>query len=170
MRWLALVLPLSLFWALPVKAADAESILVPERVAVILRPMLDLLQESVTECGGVGKCINGESYSHDRERGAKFQNALHRLTKQRGNDADEALVVLMCFYIGESQQETDAVIKRGRRMLPYLKKYQDRIPIIPSREYPSSMLHKTADKIENFKGATKAIHNGWSSTADNPEG
>ena len=170
MRWPALVLPLSLFWALPVNAADAKSVLVPEKVAVIVRPMLDLLQESITECGGVGKCINGELYAHDRERGLKFQNALHKLTRQHGGSADEALVVLMCYYIGESQEETDSVIKRGRQMLPYLKKYRDRIPIIPNREYPSSMLNSPANKIENFEGATKAIHNHWKSTADNPEG
>jgi hypothetical protein len=135
--------------------------------------MLDLLQESIAECAEIekpSKCMDGDLYADQRERGRKFADALHKLTKQHGSNADEALVVLMCFYIGESQEETDAVIERGKRMLPYLKKYQDRIPVIPNRQYPSSMLHNPVNKIENFEGATKAIHNGWSSTADNPEG
>ena len=158
---------------MPVRSAEPETVSVPETVATLVRPMLDLLQESVAECGERGKpsnCRDGERYVHERERMRKFEDALRRLTKERGRSADEALVVLMCYNIGESQEETDAVIRRGRRMLLYLNKYRDQIPIIPSRQYPDSMLHNPVNKIENFEGATKAIHNHWKSTADNPEG
>jgi sugar phosphate isomerase/epimerase len=147
--------------------------LVPEKVAAFVRPMLDLRKQSIAECGEVGKpsrCVDGEFYTHEMERERRFGEALHNLTEKRGSSADEALVVLMCFYVGESDEEADAVIKRGRRMLPYLKKYGDRIPIIPNREYPGSMLHNPEYKTEYFKGVTKAIHKGWSSSAYSPEG
>ena len=173
MRWCAIAFIVSLLCSLPVSAADAETILVPEKVAAFIRPMLDLRQQSIAECGEVGKpsrCIDGEFYTHEMDRQRRFGEALHKLSKERGSSADEALVVLMCYYIGESQERTDEVIRRGRRMIPYLKKYQHRIPVIPSREYPSSMLHDPENKIENFEGAFKAIQNHWKSTADNPEG
>ena len=168
MRWCALALPLSLLFSLPARAADGQSVQVPENVAALIRPMLDLRQESVAECGEVGKpsrCIDGEFYTHEMERQRKFGEALHKLTEKRGSSADEALVVLICFYVGESEEEADAVIRRGRRMLLYLKKYEDRVPAIPNREYPSSMLHNSDDKIEYFKDVIKAIHKGRSSTA-----
>jgi hypothetical protein len=72
--------------------------------------------------------------------------------------------------VGESQEEVDAVIARGKRMLPLLKKYQDRNPKVPSRTYPDSMLKGTSTKDDAFESAVKAINHGWHSTADNPEG
>ena len=173
MRLCWLVFCLSLLCSVPGGSAEAETISVPETVATLVRPMLDLLQESIVECGERGKpssCTDGERYVHERERTRKFEGAVRRLTKERGRSSDEALVVLICYNIGESQEETDAVIKRGQRMLPYLQKYRDQIPIIPSRQYPDSMLHNPANKIENFEGAMRAIRNHWKSTADNPEG
>jgi hypothetical protein len=134
--------------------------------------MLDLRQQSIMECGEVGKpskCVDGELYTHEMERQRKFGESLSELTKKRGGSADEGLVVLMCFYLGESKEEADEVVRRGRRMLPYLKKYGDRVPAIPNRGYPSSMLHNPEDKTEYFKGVIRAIHKGWSGFAD-PEG
>src|ERR1700693_6068378 len=89
---------------------------VPARVAVLVRPVLDELQKYRSESG------------HDEhELDARF----HALTKKKGRFADEALVVMVCFDMGESQEEADAVIARGRRMLPYIKKYRNRTPKIP---------------------------------------
>ena len=62
---------------------------------------------------------------HDESR---LGNLLYGLTQKKGRAAYEALAVLMCFYVGESQEETDAVIARDKRMLPLLKKYQDKNP------------------------------------------
>jgi hypothetical protein len=76
----------------------------------------------------------------------------------------------MCFDVGESQEETDAVIARGKKMLPFLKKYQNKNPEIPGRIYPDSMLKGPSRKADTFEGAVKAINHGWKSTADNPEG
>ena len=131
---------------------SSRDMTVPVQVAALLRPILDEKQK-----GG----------QHDE---GQLSNLLYGLTKNKGRAADEALVVLMCFYVGESQEETDAVIARGRRMLPLLKKYQAATPRVPGRTYPDSMLKDPSAKSDAFDGAVKAINHGWHSTADNPQG
>jgi hypothetical protein len=146
-----------------------HKVLVPERVANLVRPLLDLRQKSQqqqemdcgtdadpTKCGDPGE--------------KKFWDLFSKLVARRDATADEALVVLMCFYIGESQEEIDAVIGRGHRMLKYLEKYRAATPVILGRAYPASMLKERSIKRDNFAGAVKAIHKGWHSTAENPEG
>ncbi len=130
----------------------ARNVAVPAQAAALLRPILDEMQRGT---------------EHDESR---LGNLLYGLTREKGRAADEALVALMCFYVGESQEETDAVIARGKRMLPLLKKYQDKNPKIPGRTYPDSMLKGISNKDDAFEGAVKAINHGWHSTADNPEG
>jgi hypothetical protein len=95
---------------------------------------------------------------------------LYDLTKNSTKVADEALVVLMCFHIGESQEEEDAVISRGKRMLPLLRKYQHVVPVVPERDYPKSMLNSHDIKREKVVGATQAIHKGLRGTWDDPKG
>jgi hypothetical protein len=129
-----------------------QSVAVPAQVAALLRPILDEKQKS------------GQ---HDESR---LSNLLYGLTQKKGRVADEALVVLMCFDVGESQEETDAVIGRGKRMLPLLKKYQDKNPKLAGLTYPDSMLKGSSSKADTFEGAVKAINHGWHSSADNPEG
>lgn len=129
-----------------------KTVAVPAQAAALLRPILDEVQKGT---------------EHDESR---LGNLLYGLTQKKGRAADEALVVLMCFYVGESQEETDAVIARGKRMLPLLKKYQDRNPKVPGRTYPDSMLKGISSKDDAFESAVKAINHGWHSTADNPEG
>jgi hypothetical protein len=148
----------------PVKAAALSSdsassevqtpiaIVVPVQAAELVRPILDEMQKGAV---------------HDERR---LSNLLYGLTQKRGRAADEALVVLMCFYVGESQEEADAVIARGKKMLPLLDKYQGRNPKVPGRTYPDSMLRGTSSKDDAFEGAARAIRKGWHSTADNPEG
>jgi hypothetical protein len=75
----------------------------------------------------------------------------------------------MCFDIGESQEEEDAVIVRGRRMLSLLRKYRNNTPTIPDRNY-DRLLRGAPSKSDAFEGAERAIRRGWHSTADNPEG
>jgi hypothetical protein len=129
-----------------------KTIVVPVQAAALLRPILDEVQKGA---------------EHDERR---LSNLLYGLTQKRGRAADEALVVLMCFYVGESQEEADAVIARGKKMLPLLDKYQGRNPKVPGRTYPDSMLKGISSKDDAFDGALRAIHNGWHSTANNPEG
>jgi hypothetical protein len=130
-------------------AATPSRVVVPEKVAAVLFPVLDQLHQQ-----------------HEDD----FANSFYKLQQRKGPSVDEALVVLMCFDVDESQEETDAVIKRGRRMLPYINKYRHRNPSIPDREYPDTMLKTPASKDETFRGAIKAIRHGWHSTAENPEG
>jgi len=127
-------------------------VIVPVQAAVLLRPILDEVQKGT---------------EHDESR---LSNLLYGLTQKKGHAADEALVVLMCFYVGESQEEEDALIARGSRLLPLLQKYEARNPKVPGRTYPDSMLKGISGKGDSFKGAVKAIKHGWHSTADNPEG
>jgi len=137
-----------------------RSIIVPENVASVVRPLLDLRQESISQCGIPGtpsKCIDGQAYTEERAREEKFNRLLERLITQQGPSIDEGLVVLMCFYVGESGEEVDSVISRGRRMIPYLQKYGNRIPAIPNRYYASSMLNDAGITQEQFRGAMLAI-------------
>ncbi len=138
-----------------VQDQSQKTIVVPTQVAVLLRPVLDELERYRSQSG------------HDEHQ---LDEAFGALTKKQGRFADEALVVLMCFDMGESQEEADAVIARGRRMLPYIRKYQDRTPTIPGRAYTDSMLKTPYRKDPAFRGGVKAISHGWHSTADNPEG
>jgi hypothetical protein len=128
-----------------------KTIVVPVQAAALLRPILDEVQKGS---------------EHDEHR---LSDLLYRLTQKRGRAADEALVVLMCFYVGESQEEADEAIARGKKMLPLLEKYQGRNPKVPGRAYPDSMLKSISSKDDAFKGAVRAIHKGWHSTADNPD-
>jgi hypothetical protein len=135
-------------------------IVVPENVAVIVRPLLDLRQESMKQCGAPGtpsKCLDGQAYTQERAREEKFNLLLERLVTQQGPSVDEGLVILMWFYIGESGEEIDSVISRGRRTLPYLKKYRNSRPVIPNRVYPDSMLKELGARQEHFKAAMLAI-------------
>jgi hypothetical protein len=134
------------------QSSRAQSVVVPAQVAALIRPILDEEQKSGP---------------HAEKR---LGNLLYGLTQKKGRVADEALVVLMCFYVGESQEETDAVIGRGRRMLPYLKKYGDGIPIIHGRRYPDSMLKGYSRKVDAFESAVQAIKKNLHSSADDPEG
>jgi hypothetical protein len=131
-------------------AASDDTVIVSGAVAELVRPILD---------------EKAKPSPHDEQL---LGNLLYRLTRRKGTAADEALVVLMCFDVGESEGEVDAVIARGRRMLPLLNKYQNRDPIIDDRSYPKVMLKGPMIKDEAFRGAVKAIQHGWHSTSDNP--
>jgi hypothetical protein len=137
-------------------AQSSRYVLVPKQVAILLRPVLDELQKSRKEPGA------------DR---SKVDERFYALTRKKGSPADESLVALMCFEImGESQEDADAVIARGRKMLPYVEKYRVGDPRIHGRSYPASMLKSRSHKAKDFKGAIRAIKHGWRGTWDNPEG
>jgi|1186.fasta_scaffold12968_1 hypothetical protein len=134
-----------------------KTVLVPERVAILVTPILDRLQHY-------------QQHRYDGDDRSQVDERFYSLTQQEGPAVDEALVVLMCFEVmGESQEETDEVIARGRRMLPYIQKYRDAKPKFPARSY-SDLLKGLAAKDDAFEGATKAIKHGWRGTWDNPEG
>jgi hypothetical protein len=69
-----------------------KTFMVPAQDAALLRPILD------------------ERKKGAQQEGVRGGNLLYGLTQKKGRAADEALVVLMCFYMGDSREETDAVI------------------------------------------------------------
>jgi len=131
-----------------------NGVIVPESVALLIRPILDAHYNFST----------GE-YSY-RTLENNVSNLLYSLIKNESAVADEALVVLTCFYIGESQEESDEIISRGTRMLKYLEKYRNKNPIIPNRNYPNSMRRNNY----GFEGITTAIKQGLRGSWDNPDG
>jgi len=140
--------------------STARRVPVPEQVAAEVRPMLDLRQRSIEQCGEPGtpsRCIQGEAYEHEQQRQEQFAKLLAKLTQRKESAVDEALVVLMCFYVGESQEGTDAIVARGPRMLTYLSKYRHGRPSIPQRVYPKSMFKDPSVKADDFTGTIKAI-------------
>ena len=66
---------------------------------------------------------------------------LGHLSEDRSPLADEALVVLFSYYLGESNGEdlVHEVTVRGRRMLPFLTKYRHHAVQIPGHLYSASM-------------------------------
>jgi len=142
---------------------------VQPRVAALVTPILDLQEISVRECGTPGtasRCTEGTKYDNELQRKKQMSQLLQKLIRENSVARDEALVVLMCFYLGESQEETDAVIQRGKEMIKYLNKYRHAIPSIPGRAYPASMLKDSDVKADDFAGAKKAIEKGAHSTTD----
>lgn len=149
-------------------AKPRQRLTVSEQVASLVKPILDAQQKFLGTCGDAADSSNCTAGDPSQEE--RLGELLYQLTQKKGPSADEALVVLMSFYVGESQEETDAVIARGRRMLKYLNKYRYVTPSVPGRVYPRSMLKDRSVKADDFRGAIKAIRKGWHSTAENPEG
>ena len=150
-------------------ASANKQVLVPENVAALLRPILDIQQQSIQHCGALGEpspCISGKAYLEQHRRSTELNRRLQSLIGIHTLAADEALVVLNCFYIGESQEEADAVLQRGGRMLPIISKYEKAIPKIPNRNYPTSMLKP--DRASTLEDLAHWIRQGLKSTADHP--
>lgn len=143
----------------------AQPVIVPEQVASLVRPILDLLQQSIADCGKPGTreregCVTGSGRERQERRWWKIGEEIASLSSQRTPAADEALVVLMCYYTGESGDNEDAVVNRGRRELPYLLKYWKTDPVIPRGNYSDSMRLTRDAKDESFEATVSAIHNG----------
>jgi hypothetical protein len=130
-------------------------VVVPESVAVLIRPILDERQ----------KLLSGER--HDEHQ---LNQLLYALRHKQGRDADEGLVILMCFDLGESQEVEDAVIARGPQMLPDLNQYLDQVPAVSGRTYPDRMTKGALSKSDAFLGAIQAINRGRKSSGENPRG
>jgi hypothetical protein len=163
-RWLIL-LTVAFSTGLAQEAGQRPFTTVPEQVAALVRPILDLRQQSTTECGEPGEstrkaCLYGTGYEHERERWRNVAEGIANLTSRKTTATDEALVVLMCYYVGESGEHIDEVINRGRQMLPYLRKYEVGTPVIPGRRYPESLLTSPGVKKDQFTGAIDAIKHG----------
>lgn len=158
-RWfLFLILALSTATA---QKGGKNPVTVPEQVAALVRPILDLRQQSITDCGQAGEPTPKTCPSEqEQKRWWNVGRGIAGLASQKTAAADEALVVLMCYYTGESGDNEDVVINRGCRELPYLHKYWKSDPVIPQRQYSDSMRLSREAKDESFQIAVSAIGKG----------
>jgi hypothetical protein len=144
--------PLILAIALSLQMANAAAPTVPPiAVQEILKPILDLCAE--------GEASPGEPQNAAFYRAAKLTGALFT---SKSKTADEALVVLMIFYIGESTggDLLHQVTTRGRRMLPLLLKYRTANVAFSGRTYPSSIFLPADVRNEDFEKAIKSVRTG----------
>jgi hypothetical protein len=136
--------------ALQVVSAAAE-IVPPKEVQVLLKPILDLRAKA-------------ESSQGEQQQSAFVQSdkLIGNLFRKKSRAADEALVVLMNFYVGESLQ-TDLVHQvttRGKRMLPLLLKYEHAPVALPGVNYPKSLLVADDVRKKGFDDAIEAVKTG----------
>ena len=132
---------------------QTETVTVPPSVTKLLIPVLDAYKK--------GRIDD----SQDKEqRGGSLWNAAVMAGKVMDNKTpagDEALVVLLHYYIGEATGEdnTIEIIDRGKKMLPYLRKYQTHTPQIPDRDYRELLLERKTSQM-SFREIIAAIERG----------
>ena len=87
----------------------------PRSVAVIVRPILRDANEAL---------LSDSFWDSPAEK--RFEKRWEALANNNARAADEALAVLLHFYIGEHSGEElmDEAVQRGKRMLPLLRRYQ----------------------------------------------
>jgi len=160
-RWF--LFPLLALSTVAAQQSGKQPVPIPEEVAALVRPILDLRQQSTTDCGQAGEretCRTGIGFEREKKRWWNIGKGIGGLASQKTAAADEALVVLMCYYTGESGDNEDAVINRGRRELPYFHKYWKSDPVIPKRQYSDSIRLRRDAKEESFRTAVSAIRKG----------
>jgi hypothetical protein len=132
--------------------ANAATAVTPSKPAeALVTPILDLLVQA--------KSLNGE-----QQQAAYWQSGklLGRLFQLKTRASDEAMVVLMDFYVGEASGADllHQVTVRGKRMLPLLFKYRNSSVVFTNREYPSFLLSREDVKIEDFDATIGSIKAG----------
>jgi len=136
---------------LALQTASAASTVVPSSdVQEKVGPILDLCRKAKVS---QGKDQNTAFLEAERLTGKLFQD--------RTKSSDEALVVLMNFYVGEATGEDvlHHITVRGKRMLPLLLKYRDTRVIFSKKDYASILLPADVRR-ENFDSAIKNIKAG----------
>jgi hypothetical protein len=144
--------PLILAITLALQMTNVTATVVPPReVQEKVRPILDLCEEAE---GAQGERQNAAFYQAAKLTGELFQ--------AKTKASDEALVVLMNFYIGESPEGDllHQVTVRGKRMLPLLLKYRTSSIVFSRKEYPSSVLLAIDTKKQNFDEVIKSVRAG----------
>jgi hypothetical protein len=136
--------------ALQAVTVTAE-IVPPREVQVLVKAILDLRSKA--------ECSQGEQQQSAFQQSEKLMG---RLFQKKSAAADEALVVLMNFYVGESIQADliHQVTTRGKRMLPLLLKYKKASVAFSKVEYPKSMLVADDVRKKSFDDAIAAVRAG----------
>jgi hypothetical protein len=136
--------------ALQVATATA-GVVPPEKTQELLKPILDLRAKA-------------ESSQGEQQQSAFVQSEklIGSLFQKKSRAADEALVVLMNFYVGESLQMdlVHQVTVRGKRMLPLLLKYQKASVAFSGFKYPKSLLIADDIRKRSFDDAIEAVKTG----------
>jgi hypothetical protein len=127
------------------------AIMPPKDVQTLVVPILDLRAQA-------------ESSQGEAQQSAftKSERLTAQLFQVKTRASDEALVTLMNFYVGESLQSdlVHEVTKRGKRMLPFLLKYQNKRVLFSRRKYPASLLVASDIRTRDFQTAIEAIKAG----------
>ena len=128
----------------------AATVVPPSDVQGKVRPILDVCRRAVAT---QGEHQNAAFLEAERLTGKLFQD--------KTKSSDEALVVLMNFYIGEATGEDllHHVTVRGKRMLPLLLKYRDARVVFSKGDYASIRLPADVRR-EDFDNAIKDIKAG----------
>lgn len=129
----------------------SETVFPPSVVREKVEPILDLCQQA--------EAAQGEKQNATFFKAAKLTGELFQ---SKTKSSDEALVVLMSFYIAEAPGEDllHQVTVRGKRMLPLLLKYRDATVSFPDREFPHSVLLSPEIRRENFDSAINSVKAG----------
>ena len=156
--------------ALAAIAVDAEqtsareTIEVPQTVAVLISPILDIEAESLRLCRSTKpqSCTEGREREEEAARSAEVERLTTDLLHRKGSTANEALVVLLCYYIGEGNGEDllFSTTSRGRQMLSPLRKYARHTPRISNRSYPDGLRLSLDTKKHIFDLAIDSIEHG----------
>jgi len=131
--------------------AATRTVVPPISVQERVKPVLDLCESAEAK--------QGEAQSADFYQAAKVLGQLFQL---KTKSSDEALVVLMGFYIGESTEEDllHEVTARGKRMLPFLLKYRKASVTFSQREYTTSLFLSPDVRRRNFDEAIRSVRAG----------
>jgi len=134
--------------ALQITSAPA-SVVPPSHVQELVKPILDLCAKA------------NVSQAEHHTAFLEAEGLTGKLFQDKTRSSDEALVVLMNFYIGEATGEDvlHHVTVRGKRMLPLLLKYRDASVIFAKRDYASIRLGVDVRK-ETFDDAIRSIKAG----------
>lgn len=132
------------------QAKDARTIHVPRTASALVIPILDAMDEAI------------QHQPIEESEGSPFWRAstlLGRLFANHTRPADEALVVLFSYYLGESNGEDliAETVNRGRRMLPFLRRYQHRDVHILGKNYSELTRRQAGAHDSLFDEAIKEI-------------
>ncbi len=146
------------------KTSTRETIEVPETVAVLIRPILDIEAESLRLCRSTKpqSCTEGREREEEVSRSREVERLTTDLLHKNGSTANEALVILLCYYVGEGNGEDIlfGITSRGRRMVSPLRKYENRTPTISNRAYPDRLRLSTETKKHIFATAIDSVLHG----------
>ena len=153
--------PLALIIAILLQASPSPNATAvpPAPVREALYPILDALSEAESHYADRRSDQQNAKFNAGFDKAARL---IDQLSQRKTENSDEALVVLLNFYVGEATGEDllHDVTKRAKRMLPLLLKYRDKRVTFPDRSYPASIILDSGARRQNFDDAINAIRAG----------